>query len=136
MRCYRELSTLKTYEERFQYLKLDGKVGRETFGIDRYLNQLFYRSGIWLRIRDKVILRDNACDLGIDGMDIKDRIIIHHMNPISVDDLLRKDESVINPDFLICVSKNTHNLIHYGCEKVPINVFKEREKYDTCPWKS
>lgn len=132
---YTELSKLKNFEERFRYLQLSGKVGVETFGFDRYVNQKFYKSAEWKRVRDKVILRDNGCDLGVEGHDIFGRILIHHMNPIAVTDIERCTEILLNPEYLICVSHMTHNAIHYGDENLLIQVPKERKPNDTCPWK-
>lgn len=137
MRSYSELITLPTFEERFEYLKLDGDVGDETFGFDRYLNQRFYRSAEWKRIRDAVIVRDNGCDLGIEDRQLYDRIVIHHMNPINQRDLINHmDSMVIDPEFLICCSHNTHNAIHYGDDSLIVkSTLTERTPNDTCPWK-
>lgn len=135
LRCYRELIRLKTFDERFEYLKLKGIVGEATFGYDRYLNQLLYTSGEWRRIRRDIILRDNGCDLAVEGYDILDTIIVHHMNPISVEDLIDFSEDVINPEYLICVSHDTHNAIHYGDESLLTREPIERKPGDTCPWK-
>lgn len=135
MRTYTELSQLQTFEERYEYLRLDGIVGQDTFGFDRYLNQNFYRSAEWKRIRDQVIVRDMGCDLGIAGADIYGKIIIHHMNPITSDDVLRHSQIMIDPENLICVSQTTHNLIHYGVDKLPDRNPVERTPNDTCPWK-
>lgn len=135
IRCYSELSKLKTFEERYRYLKLDGTVGEDTFGFDRYLNQVFYRSRRWKDVRNQVIIRDCGCDLGIDRRDIHGRIIIHHMNPIGLKDLEHESENLLNPEYLICVTHNTHNAIHYGDESLlPIDWIK-RTANDTCPWK-
>ena len=135
IRTYTELITMPTLKERFEYLKLNGAVGGETFGFERYLNQVFYKSREWKSIRDRVILRDNGCDLGVEGYDIFGKILIHHMNPITKFDLEHKSEYLINPEYLICTSNLTHNAIHYGDEKLlpqdPIIRFKN----DTCPWK-
>lgn len=117
IRCYSELQSLSTFKERYEYLKLDGVVGGLTFGSDRYLNQVFYRSPVWRSIRREVIIRDNGCDLGIDGYDIRDKILIHHMNPIMLDDLIGRNEDILDPEFLICTSFNTHNAIHYGADQ-------------------
>ena len=114
IRIYHELIQLPTFEERFEYLKLNGSVGEDTFGFDRFMNQLFYRSQKWKSIRDKVIVRDNGCDLGLDGYDIYGKIYIHHMNPIRVEDILDVTEYLLNPDYLICTTLETHNAIHYG----------------------
>ena len=134
-RTYSELITLPTFEERYRYLKLDGKVGEETFGFDRYLNQAFYKSKEWLRIRDFVIARDQGCDLAMSDREIPGRILIHHMNPISVDDILRRSEFLLNPEYLICTIKNTHDAIHYGDESILFTMPVERRKNDTCPWR-
>ncbi len=135
IRTYSELSKLKTFEERYRYLRLNGKVGEETFGFDRWLNQRFYKDPEWLSIRDKVIIRDNGCDLGIKDRKITGRIIVHHMNPITKEDILRRSDFLLNPDYLICTVKNTHDAIHYGDDSLLINEFVERSRNDTCPWK-
>ena len=135
IRTYSELMRLPTFEERFRYLKLDGLVGKDTFGFDRYLNQEFYRSKEWKEIRDFVIVRDNGCDLGMDGYEIVGRIYIHHMNPITVNDIVHSSDFLLNPDYLICVSHNTHNAVHYGDEDLLVTAPVERRKNDTCPWK-
>ena len=114
IRRYSELSKFYTLAERYEYLKLAGAVGEQTFGFDRYLNQRFYKSLEWKAIRRDVIVRDNGCDLGIKGYEIHDRIIVHHMNPVSMTSLIHKDDDILNPEFLICVSHNTHQAIHYG----------------------
>lgn len=135
IRTYTELSRLPTFEERYRYLRITGRVGEETFGFDRYLNQVFYRSRKWKQIRDHVIVRDNGCDLGIEGYEIYGRIIIHHMNPITLKDIERESEFLLDPEFLICTVHNTHNAIHYGDESLLITAPIERIKNDTCPWK-
>lgn len=135
IRTYTELSRLPSFEERYRYLRLTGQVGKETFGFDRYLNQVFYRSQRWKRIRDEVILRDNGCDLGVEGYEIHGRIIIHHMNPITLEDIERESIYLLDPEFLICTVHNTHNAIHYGDENLLITAPIERTKYDTCPWR-
>ena len=135
IRTYSELITLPTFEERFKYLQLNGQVGKDTFGFDRYINQNFYRSLEWKRIRDKVILRDNGCDLGVEGYEIHGRILIHHMNPITTRDIESMSEYLLNPEYLISTVHNTHNAIHYGDESLLITVPIERTKNDTCPWK-
>lgn len=135
IRTYSELITIPTFKERFEYLRLDGTVGKETFGFDRYLNQVFYRSPEWKSIRDQVIVRDNGCDLGIEGHEIYGRIIIHHMNPLAMEDVLDRNPSIFNPEFLITTIHNTHNAIHYGDENLLITAPIERSKNDTCPWK-
>ena len=135
IRTYSELILLPTFEERYEYLKLNGKVGEDTFGFDRYLNQMFYKSDEWLSIRDKVIVRDNGCDLGIEGREIESSILIHHMNPISKKDILERSDFLLNPEYLICTIKNTHDAIHYGDENLLIKDPIERRKNDTCPWR-
>ena len=135
MRSYSELSKLKTFEERFRYLQLNGAVGQETFGFDRYLNQRFYRSQKWKSVRDTVIIRDNGCDLGMEDRVIFGRVLIHHMNPISIDDIRQQSELLLNPEYLVCVSHDTHNAIHYGDENLLITLPIERTRNDTCPWK-
>ena len=135
IRTYSELMRLPTFEERFRYLKLDGLVGKDTFGFDRYLNQEFYRSKEWKEVRDFVIVRDNGCDLSMDGYEIVGRIYIHHMNPITVNDIVHSSDFLLNPDYLICVSHNTHNAVHYGDEDLLVTAPVERRKNDTCPWK-
>lgn len=135
IRTYSELMRLPTFEERFKYLKLDGKVGQDTFGFDRYLNQGFYNSKEWKSIRDRIIVRDKGRDLAMEGHEIFSRIYIHHMNPITVDDLVHSSEFLLNPDYLICVSYNTHNAIHYGDENLLATAPIERTRNDTCPWR-
>lgn len=135
IRCYSELITLPTYKERFNYLQLNGQVGQDTFGFDRYLNQNFYRSREWKRLRDQIILRDNGCDLGVEGYEIYGRVLIHHMNPITIRDIESMSEYLLNPEYLISTVHNTHNAIHYGDESLLITVPIERTKNDTCPWK-
>ena len=135
IRTYSELIQLPTFEERFNYLRLDGVVGKDTFGFDRYLNQQFYRSSEWKRIRNQVIVRDNGCDLGIDDYEIHGRILIHHMNPISIEDLQHMSDLLMNPECLICVSHRTHNAIHYGDERLIVTAPIERTQNDTCPWR-
>lgn len=135
IKTYSELSRLKTFEERYQYLRLNGSVGRETFGFDRYLNQVFYRSQKWKSIRNRVIIRDNGCDLGIEGREINGRILIHHMNPISLDDIVNESDLLLDPEYLICTVHSTHNAIHYGDENLLILDPIVRSKNDTCPWK-
>lgn len=135
IKTYTELSRLSTFEERYRYLRITGRVGEETFGFDRYLNQVFYRSRKWKQIRDQVIVRDNGCDLGVEGYEIYGRIIIHHMNPITLKDIEHESEFLLDPEFLICTVHNTHNAIHYGDESLLITAPIERAKNDTCPWK-
>lgn len=135
IKTYSELILLPTFEERFKYLQLNGRVGDDTFGFDRYINQKFYRSAEWKRIRDYIIIRDNGCDLALDGYEIHGRILIHHINPITISDIKFSTEYLMNPDYLICVTHNTHNAIHYGDEKQIITGPVVRTKNDTCPWK-
>lgn len=135
IKTYSELIRLSTFEERYQYLRLRGKVGEDTFGFDRYLNQAFYKSDEWKNIRDIVILRDNGCDLGMPDREIRERILIHHMNPITKDDIINRTDFLLNPEYLICTIKNTHDAIHYGDENLLIKDPVQRSKYDTCPWK-
>lgn len=136
IRTYSELITLPTFEERYRYLRLDGQVGAETFGFDRYLNQKFYRTDPeWLAVRDDVIIRDNGCDLGILDREIHSRIIVHHMNPITKEDILRRTKYLLDPEYLICTIKRTHDAIHYGDETLLLQGPIERTKFDTCPWR-
>lgn len=135
IKTYSELIQLPTYEERYRYLRLQGIVGKDTFGFDRYLNQKFYRSAEWKRIRDQVIIRDNGCDLGMEDRVIYGKILIHHMNPITDRDILKATDILLNPEFLICVTHQTHNAIHYGDEDQLILRPIVRTPNDTCPWK-
>lgn len=135
IRTYSELITLPTFEDRYRYLQLNGAVGKDTFGFDRYINQQFYRSKEWQRIRDEVIIRDNACDLGMEGYEIHGRIYVHHMNPIMVQDIQSNSDYLMNPEFLICTTHRTHNAIHYGDENLLARAPIERTKNDTCPWR-
>lgn len=135
MRTYSELIMLPTFEERFQYLKLGGTVGQITFGYERYLNQLLYSSDEWKRCRRKVIIRDLGCDLACEGYELQDKILIHHMNPITVDDILQRNPRVFDLENLICTSHNTHNAIHYGDESLLLRAPIVRTKNDMCPWK-
>lgn len=135
IKTYSELIKLPTFEERFRYLRLSGSVGKETFGFDRYLNQIFYQSQRWKSARDYVIIRDNACDLGVEGHEIYSRVIIHHMNPITLKDIEQESEFLIDPEYLICTIHNTHNAIHFGDENLLITAPIERRANDTCPWR-
>lgn len=135
IRTYSELITLPTFEERYEYLRLNGRIGEETFGYDRYLNQLLYTSNRWRRIRNKVIVRDDGCDLGIDDRRIGGIIIVHHMNPITIEDVLEERPEVFDPEFLISVADPTHKAIHYGDASLLMQTPIERSKYDTCPWR-
>lgn len=136
-KTYSELIKLKTFEERFEYLKLGGKVGEETFGYDRYLNQKFYKSKEFQAVRNFVIARDQGCDLGILDREIPDGVIIivHHMNPITKEDIINKTDFLLNPEYLITTIKNTHDAIHYGDGKLLYKEPVERYKNDTCPWR-
>lgn len=136
VRSYSELITLPTFEERFEYLRLNGKVGSDTFGFDRYLNQVFYRSKEWKHIRNQVILRDNGCDLAIPDRQLFDKIYIHHMNPILPDDVINRTSYLMNPEYLVCVSFDTHNAIHYGdASLLPKTNITVRSPNDTAPWR-
>lgn len=136
IRTYSELILLPTIKERFEYLKIGGKVGAETFGFERYLNQVLYRSAEWRKLRDEVIIRDNGCDLADPDYEIHGRIIIHHMNPISKEDIVRRSDLVLNPDYLICTSFDTHNAIHYGDYSLIPHLPEERAPNDMCPWRN
>jgi hypothetical protein len=137
IRTYSELITLETFEERFLYLKLDGSIGEDTFGFDRYLNQLFYRSPEWKQVRNFVITRDMGCDLVIpDHEIINQQILIHHMNPLTKEDIINKSDYLLNPEYLICTTKKTHNAIHYGDERILDQIVPiVRTKNDQCPWR-
>jgi hypothetical protein len=135
IRTYSELKNIKTFEGRYSYLQLKGIVGNSTFGFDRYLNQALYQTGRWKRTRDIVIIRDDACDLGIPGYDIYDRILVHHMNPITIEDVELDKDYIYDPEFLICTTYNTHTAVHFGNEDSLPKPIIERSKNDTCPWK-
>lgn len=137
IRTYSELIRLPTFEERYRYLRIGGRVGEDTFGFDRYLNQMFYKSGEWLEVRDFVITRDLGCDLAMSDHEIPDgvRILVHHMNPVSKEDILRKSKFLLDPEYLISTVKNTHDAIHYGDESLLFTGLVERSRNDTCPWK-
>ena len=137
MKTYSELKKLKTFEERYEYLRIKGSVGIETFGFDRYLNQALYKSPEWKKVRDIVITRDGGCDLGISGRDISKHAIIHHMNPITEKQIEDRDPEIFNPEYLITVTHKTHNAIHYGNDRVMkgIDKDKERKPGDTCLWR-
>ena len=132
---YSELILLPTFEERYKYLQLNGIIGDETFGFDRYVNQMFYRSQEWKQVRDYVIVRDNGCDLGIEGHEIRGKILIHHMNPIGIKDIQQVNKFLLDPEYLITTMLSTHNAIHYGDESLLVTDPIERSKNDTCPWK-
>lgn len=135
IRTYSELIRLPSFKERYEYLRLTGVIGEETFGFDRYVNQKFYKSREWKAVRDHVIVRDNGCDLGVEGYDIRGRILIHHMNPILLKDIQTLSEFLLDPEYLICTTLDTHNAIHYGDESLLITTPIERAKNDTCPWR-
>lgn len=135
IRTYSELARLPTFEERYQYLRLSGAVGKETFGFDRYLNQAFYRSPEWKAVRDQVIIRDEGCDLGIQGKEIQGRVLIHHMNPITAEDIRARSEFLLDPEFLITTVHSTHQAIHYGDESLLVFAPIARSRNDTCPWR-
>lgn len=135
IRTYSELIKIPTFKDRFEYLQLDGKVGEETFGFDRYLNQIFYKSPEWKAVRDFVIIRDQGCDLAMEGHEIFGRILVHHMNPIRIEDIVNRSKYLLDPEYLICTIKNTHDAIHYGDGSLLITGPIERTKNDTCPWR-
>lgn len=135
IRTYSELITIPTFEERFEYLQLKGSVGKDTFGYDRHLNQVLYRSPEWKRLRNQIIIRDGGCDLACDGYDIYGKVLIHHLNPITVEDVLARSRKVFDPDNLVCVTHNTHNAIHYGDADLLATGPIIRTKNDTCPWR-
>lgn len=135
IRTYHELMQIETFDERYEYLKLNGTVGADTFGFDRFINQNFYKSPQWKKIRDAIIVRDNGCDLGITDRPIFGKIIIHHMNPVNVSDIVKLTEHLLNPDYLICTSFETHNAIHYGNSNNLSHTPTQRTKNDTCPWR-
>ena len=135
IRTYSELITIPTFEERFEYLQLKCSVGKDTFGYNRYLNQVLYRSHEWKRLRNQIIIRDDGCDLACDGYDIYGKVLIHHLNPITVEDVLARSRKVFDPDNLVCVSHSTHNAIHYGDVDLLATGPIIRTKNDTCPWR-
>lgn len=135
IKTYSELITLPTFIDRYRYLRIGGRVGEETFGFDRYLNQIFYKSDKWLRVRDYVIVRDDGCDLGIPDRKIHGRILVHHINPISIEDILQESEFLYDPEYLITTIKSTHDAIHYGDESLLFTMPTERRRNDTCPWR-
>lgn len=127
--------TLKTYEERFDYLKISGQVGRETFGYDRYLNQILYNTKQWKKFRREIIIRDNACDLACEGYEINYRILVHHINPITVEDIINRNPMIFDPENAITTTHRTHNAIHYGDKNLLMLQPMERTPNDTCPWR-
>ena len=135
IRTYRECIQLQTFIDRYRYLQIGGRVGKETFGFDRYLNQMLYRTPEWKRFRRDMIVRDNGCDLGCEGYEIYGNILVHHINPITVDDVVNRAPCIFDPNNVICTSLNTHNAIHYGDETLLITEPVVRKPNDTCPWK-
>lgn len=135
IRTYSEIITLKTYEERFDYLKIGGRVGLETFGYDRYLNQILYNTKQWKKFRREIIIRDNACDLACEGYEINYRILVHHINPITVEDIINRNPMIFDPENAITTTHRTHNAIHYGDKNLLILQPMERTPNDTCPWR-
>lgn len=135
IRTYSELSQLRTFKERYEYLRLDGVVGEDTFGFDRYINQIFYKSKEWVSVRREVIIRDNGCDLGLEGHEIPGKMLIHHMNPIRLDDIVKRNDILLNPEYLITTVLATHNAIHYGDVDLLAAIPQERSRNDTCPWR-
>lgn len=135
IKTYSDLKRLDTFDERLRYLKLDGTVGSETFGFERYLNQAFYRSDEWKQIRNQIIIRDKGCDLGIDGCEMYGNIIVHHINPIITDDIINQTDLLLNPEYLISTTLQTHNAIHYGNVNLVTDLLNERSKNDMCPWR-
>lgn len=136
LKTYSEIKRLTTFEERYNYLRLNGQVGVSTFGHDRYLNQMLYHnSKRWRSVRDEVIIRDDGCDLGIPDRQIYDKILIHHMNPITITDIEESNDDIFNPEYLICCCLNTHNAIHFGDASLLIREPVVRRANDTCPWR-
>ncbi len=135
LRSYSELKRLPTFKERYEYLRIGGLVGESIFGFERFLNQALYTSQRWRLLRNQIIVRDNGCDLGVEGYDIYDKIIIHHMNPLTREQLREPDDSMFDPEYLICVSDNTHKAIHYGDASLLRQEYVPRRPNDTCPWK-
>lgn len=135
IKTYSEAILIPNFLDRFEYLKLDGIVGAATFGYDRYLNQTLYRSTEWKRFRRDIILRDNGCDLGCEGYEIYGKILIHHLNPITMEDIINRNPCIFDPENVICTTLDTHNAIHYGDASLLVTEPIERTKHDTCPWK-
>lgn len=134
-KSYSKLIQIPSFEDRYRYLKLDGTVGVPTFGFERYLNQMLYHSGEWRRFRDRIILRDSGCDLGCIGFEIYGQVTIHHINPITCDDIIARNPCVFDEENVICTKHSTHMAIHYGDESLLLTMPEERRKNDTCPWK-
>lgn len=135
IRTYSELVRLPTFEERFRYLRLSGLIGESTFGFDRYLNQALYTSQEWRRMRREIVMRDNGCDMAMPDYEIGEKIIVHHMNPLTIKDVEDRNDDIFNPEYLVCVSHNTHNAIHYGDEELLPKLPVERKPNDMCPWR-
>lgn len=135
MKTYSELAALASFKDRFEYLKLGSQVGITTFGNERYLNQIFYKSAIWLETRRRVIIRDNGFDLGCEGYGIVGKVLVHHMNPITIQDILDRNPDIFNPEYLISCSHETHNAIHYGNDDILVSTMCERSPNDTCLWR-
>lgn len=135
IRTYSELKRISSFEERYRYLKLSGRVGESTFGFDRYINQMLYNSDRWKKTRRDIIIRDNGCDLGVDGYDINDMIIVHHINPLRIEDIEEERPEVFDPEFLISSSSRTHKAIHFGDERLLPSLPIVRRRNDTCPWR-
>ena len=134
-KSYSELIRIPTFLERFRYLQIGGKVGADTFGHDRYLNQILYRTTEWKRFRNRIILRDQGYDLGCEGYEIFGKVLVHHINPITIEDILRRDHKILDPDNVISTCLDTHNAIHYGDESLLITDPIERKPNDTCLWR-
>lgn len=135
IRCYTDLKQIESFIERYQYLKINGTVGEQTFGIDRWVNQQLYKSQRWKRTRSQIIIRDNGCDLGIEGHELENHIVIHHMNPITLEDIEEDRDIIYNPEYLICCSSRTHQAIHFGDEGLLPKDYQERKPGDTCLWR-
>lgn len=135
IRTYSELRRFDTLEDRFEYLKLGGTVGRSTFGFDRHIGQSFYKSFQWQNVREQVIVRDNGCDLGIPGYEIHKELLVHHVNPLLVHDIVDSEEWILDPEFLITTTQSTHNAIHYGDRSLLVLPVVERTAGDTRLWR-
>lgn len=135
IRTYSELIQISDYYDRFEYLKIGGKIGFETFGYDRYLNQILYTSPEWRKFRNAIIIRDNGCDMAMPGFEIYDRLTVHHLNPLTKEDILNRDPKIFDPENVVCVSHNTHMAIHYGSRDLLPQPIIVRTQNDTCPWK-
>lgn len=134
VRTYSELRRFDTFEERYEYLRLGGGVGESTFGFDRYINQAFYRSTLWKQVRNQVIVRDNGCDLGIPDRPINGSLLVHHINPMTADDIKHGEDWILNPEYLITTTNDTHNAIHYGDQSILRKQFRPRQAGDTKLW--